>query len=400
VIIASVASGTSADGLDVAVVDLRLGQEGGVLEARLLHSRTVPWPSGVREQVLATLPPARVAVADWCALEQAVGQAAAAAVADLLEDTGVAAELVVSPGQTVFHDVRDGRCLGTLQIGQPAWIAERTGLPVVSDLRARDVAAGGHGAPLASTLDALWLASSDETAPPRAALNLGGIANVTVVGSDAQPVLAWDTGPANCLLDVAVERVTGGVQQHDVDGRMARAGVVRQDLLTRLLAHPHYTATPPVSTGREVFSAAYLDAVLAEVGQVDAHDLLATLTELTAVTVAHAVRPFGLVEVIASGGGTRNPALMDALRTRLGDTALVTSDDRGLPSDAKEVVLWALLGFLTWHGLAGSTPATGAPQPRILGRIIPGAGPLMLPPPAAAAPTRLQFRAPALRRAS
>ncbi len=146
--------------------------------------------------------------------------------------------LVVSPGQTVFHDVRDGRCYGTLQLGQPAWIAERTGLPVVSDLRARDVAAGGHGAPLASTLDALWLAGSGG---PRAALNLGGIANVSVVGEEGEPVRAWDTGPANCLLDVAAHRVTEGRLNHDVDGRLALAGEVRAELLAVLLEHPHFS---------------------------------------------------------------------------------------------------------------------------------------------------------------
>jgi anhydro-N-acetylmuramic acid kinase len=399
VIIAAVASGTSVDALDLAVVDLRLDSS-GMLQGRLLHSRTSPWPPQVRELVLASLPPAVTTGAEICALDQAVGQAAGAAVDALLRDTGTRAEIVVSPGQTIYHDVRDGQCRGTLQVGQPAWIAELTGLPVVSDLRARDVAAGGPGAPLASTLDALWLTTLDGVPGTRAALNLGGLANVTVVGSGDRPILAWDTGPANCLLDVAVARVTGGVQQQDVDGRIARAGVVRPDLLARLLAHPHYTAKPPVSTGREVFSASYLDGILASVGEVEPADLLATLTELTAITVANALHPFDLVEVIASGGGTRNPALMERLRARLGDTDLVPSGDRGLPADAKEAVLWALLGFLTWHGLPGSTPATGSAGPRILGRVTPGDGPLRMPEPVAVAPTRLEFRTAAVRRAS
>ncbi len=156
-------------------------------------------------------------------LDQRIGQAVADAVETTIAMLDRPPHLVVSPGQTVFHDVRDGVCVGTLQIGQPAWVAERTGLPVVSDLRSRDVAAGGHGAPLASTLDALWLAGPGG---PRAALNLGGIANVTIVGDEGAPVLAWDTGPANCLLDVAAARVTEGRQTRDDDGRLATAGTV------------------------------------------------------------------------------------------------------------------------------------------------------------------------------
>jgi anhydro-N-acetylmuramic acid kinase len=390
VIVVSVASGTSADGLDLAAVDLTL-TPAGALELDLVANRTDPWPAALREQVLAVLPPAPATVESWCALDQAVGQAAASAVVRLIADVGVQAELVVSPGQTVFHDVRDGQCLGTLQVGQPAWIAEATGLPVVSDLRARDVAAGGQGAPLVSTFDGLWLAGPGG---PRAALNLGGIANVTVVSNAGEPVLAWDTGPANCLLDVAAEQATEGALHYDEDGRLARAGKVRTDLLAELLTHPHFAAAPPVSTGREVFSAAYLSSVLARVDPVQPADLLATLTELTAVTVADALAPYSVAEVVASGGGTRNAALMDALGRRLGRTPLVTSDERGLPSPAKEAVMWALLGFFTWHGLPGVTTATGAAHQRILGRISPGAHPLRLPVPAGQAPRRLLVRTP------
>jgi anhydro-N-acetylmuramic acid kinase len=389
-IVVSVASGTSADGLDVAAVELAFAPD-GELELALVASRTDPWPAELREQVLAVLPPAPASVESWCVLDQAVGQAAASAVVRLLADFGVRAELVVSPGQTAFHDVRDGRCLGTLQVGQPAWIAEATGLPVVSDLRARDVAAHGHGAPLASTLDGLWLAGPDG---PRVALNLGGIANVTVVGDVGEPLLAWDTGPANCLLDVAAERATAGALLYDEDGRLARAGTVRSDLLAVLLRHPHFAAAPPVTTGRETFSAEYLRSTLATVDPVEPTDLLATLTELTAVSVADALAPYEVAEVVASGGGTRNPALMEALGRRLRGTPLVTSDARGLPAAAKEAVMWALLGFLTWHGLPGATSATGAAHQRILGRISPGADPLRLPTPVARAPRRMHVRTP------
>ena len=390
--VCAVASGTSADDLDVAVVDLGLDGSNVTMETVLWRSH--PWPDGVREQVLALRPPATTSAAAICFLDQRIGQAVADAVEATIAMLDRPPHLVVSPGQTLFHDVRDGVCVGTLQIGQPAWVAERTGLPVVSDLRSRDVAAGGHGAALASTFDALWLAGPGG---PRAALNLGGIATVSIVGDEGAPVLAWDTGPANCLLDAAAARVTGGRQTRDDDGRLAASGTVVAPLLDLFLEHPHFSLAPPVSTGREAFSAGYLDDVLARYGDVSGPDLLATLTELTASSVARALAPFGVLGVVASGGGVHNPALMAALRHRLGGAQLVTSDELGIPVDAKEAVMWALLGFLTWHGVPGSTPAPGAEAPRVLGRITPGADPLRLPPPANAyhrQPRRLRVLVP------
>ena len=394
-IIVAAASGTSADGLDVGVVDIdwagaepNSGPDGGPdLELRLLHLRTEPWPAGLGEAVLELLPPAVTTAARICELDTAIGQAVGAAARRAIRESDTDVELVVSPGQTVHHEVRDGECLGTLQIGQPAWVVEATGLPVVSDLRARDVSAGGHGAPLASTLDALWLAAAGGHT---AALNLGGIANVTVVGGAGEPVMAWDTGPANCLIDIAAARATDGLLRCDVDGAIAARGVVRSDLLDRLLAHPYFALTPPVSTGREVFSEQLLNEALAQMAPIEPDDIVATLTELTAVSVARALRPYDVVEVVASGGGTRNPTLMEALRRALGPTRLTTSDDRGIPADAKEVVMWALLGFLCWHGIPGSTQATGARTPKVLGRISPGDEPLVLPSPAQCRPRQLR----------
>ena len=209
--------------------------------------------------------------------------------------------------------------------------------------------------------------------------------------------MAWDTGPANCLLDVAAARVTDGRQTRDDDGRLAEAGTVVTSLLDQLLEHPHFTLAPPVSTGREAFSAGYLDDVLDRHGEVSGPDLLATLTELTAHSVARALRPHGVMGVVVSGGGVHNPALMAALRRRLDGVRVVVSDELGIPADAKEAVMWALLGFLTWHGVPGTTLATGAEAPRVLGRITPGAEPLRLPPPANAyhkQPRRLRVLVP------
>ena len=384
-------SGTSLDGIDAAVVDLRLVD--GTVELIPLGHRENAYPTRLRDALLAALPPGECGAEQLCRLDTEVGQAFAAAAADALADLADGrADLVASLGQTIFHWVRDGRAHGTLQLGQPAWIAERTGLPVVADLRARDVAAGGHGAPLAAVLDQLWL--SGGSAEPVAALNLGGIANITVVGPGA-PTLAFDTGPGNALLDAAARRISDGVWQQDIDGELAAQGTVRKDLLGALLADAYYVKPPPKSTGKEHFHGEYLRVALESVPHVAAVDLLATLVELTAVTIADACRGRGLGKVVASGGGVRNPVLMAALRRRLDPIPVATSDELGMPSNAKEAYLAALLGFLTWHGAPANAPsATGAAGPRLLGSITPGAGPLRLPEPITTAVTGLKVHTP------
>jgi anhydro-N-acetylmuramic acid kinase len=293
--------------------------------------------------------------------------------------------LVASHGQTVYHWVDGQRALGTLQLGQPAWIAERTGLPVVADLRARDIAAGGHGAPLASVLDILLLSGSPKTA---AALNLGGIANITVVRPDAEPV-AYDTGPANALLDAAMLELTNGVESYDRDGEHSVRGSVDGPLLARLLDEPFYALAAPKTTGKELFNAAYLREHAPAAGD----DLLATLAALTVETVARELERHGVETVIASGGGTLNAAIMDGLRERLPQVDVRTIDELGVPSESKEALMIGLVGFLTANGLAGAVPScTGAARAVTLGSIVPGLRPLELPPPAATAPTRLELR--------
>lgn len=377
----AVASGTSADGLDVALVDL--DHDGsGELRVDVAECWAEAWPAGLADRLLAALWPAGLDAEQLCRLDTEVGRALGAAAARGCARSDRVPDLVVSPGQTLHHDVRGGVCQGTLQVGQPAWVVEATGLPVVSDLRARDVAAGGHGAPLAPVLDGLWLAGGPGR---RVALNLGGIANVTVV--DGGEVRGWDTGPANCLLDVAATAATGGRLRYDRDGGLARSGTVSERLLAELGAHPYFDLPAPKSTGRETFSEALLTAALDAAGRPDWPDVLATLVELTARTVADSVLPCRPTEVIASGGGVRNPVLMAAIARRLGEVPLSSSDDHGLPADAKEAVLWALLGYLTWHGVPVSTTPGGGPG-RVLGRISPGDRPLRLPPPSTY-PTRM-----------
>ncbi|MPZ80528.1 MAG: anhydro-N-acetylmuramic acid kinase [Actinophytocola sp.] len=404
------------DGIDVAVAELRLTDE--TIDLVPLGHAGVPYPTALRNALLAALPPGGCTAEELCRLDTEVGQAFAAAANDALGAIADGqADLVASLGQTLFHWVEDGHALGTMQIGQPAWIAEATGLPVVADLRARDVAAGGQGAPLASVLDRLWLreirsqdrASDREicsqdrarnTAPAGsgvvAGLNIGGIANITVVTPD-EPELAFDTGPGNALLDAAARMISNGAWQQDVDGDLAEQGRCRTDLLEIMLADAYYTAPPPKSTGKEHFHTDYLRAAMAKVPRVSGPDLLATLVELTATTVADACRAHGVTRVVASGGGMRNPTLRAALRRLLAPAELVGSDELGLPGDAKEAYLTALLGFLTWSGIPANAPsATGAKGPRLLGSITPGSAALRLPEPTTTTVTRLRVNQPAI----
>lgn len=376
------------DGVDVCVAELRL--IGDTVELLPVGHTELPFPTDLRAALLGVLPPNETTAEQVCKLDTAVGQAFAAAAAHAFATLADGrADLVASLGQTVYHWVEGDRALGTLQLGQPAWIAESTGLPVVSDLRARDVAAGGHGAPLAGVLDRLWLRDSAETT---AALNIGGIANVTVV-APGKPALAFDTGPGNALLDAAARMISGGVWHQDVDGDLAAQGTVVPELLKLLLADPYYALTPPKSTGKEHFHSEHITAALEKVDHVAGDDLLATLVELTATTVADGCRAHGVTRVVASGGGVRNPTLMAALRRRLEPATLVTSDVLGLPSDAKEAYLTTLLGFLTWAGSpADTTGTTGSRGARLLGTITPGSGPLRPPAPATTQVTRLRVR--------
>lgn len=373
----ALSSGTSVDGIDVALADLNFAADPSTLELKPLGHLEVPWDAQLREQILASLPPAEVGVRQWCALDTRIGQAFGEAGRIGLAELG-SAELVVSHGQTLFHHVAQGRVLGTLQVGQPAWIHAATGLPVISDLRSSDVAAGGHGAPLVSLLDQLWLGEQ-----PTAVLNIGGIANLTLVGGEE--ISTGDTGPGNCLLDAAAAELG---QKCDAGGALAAAGQVDSPALEALLADPYYARDFPRTTGREYFHRDYVAQRLAEAGVAvpTGNDLFATLTELTARTIADAVT--GAQRLVLSGGGARNPVLVDRLAELTGE--VTTSSELGLDADAKEAYLFALLGFLAVHGLPGTAPAqlsdplgprtTGAQRPVVLGSLTP-------PAPAPSAPT-------------
>ncbi|MFI7870300.1 anhydro-N-acetylmuramic acid kinase [Streptomyces salinarius] len=380
-------SGTSYDAVEAAAADLELRD--GTLVMRPLGHLSAPYPDRLRDLIAGSLPPAAVTMRAVAELDTGIGQAFAdVAVRAVRELCGGGADLVVSHGQTLYHWVEDGAVRGTLQLGQPAWIAEATGLPVVSDLRGRDVAAGGQGAPLVAMTDVLALAALPGVP---AALNLGGIANVTVVAPGAEP-LAFDTGPANALMDAAVRHFTDGAAAYDEDGRRAGAGRVDPALLRVLLDDPYYGRPAPKSTGKEHFHLPYLLDALAAAPVAEPDDVLATLARLTAVTVADACRAHGVTRLVVSGGGARNPVLMGLLAEELPGVALGSSDALGLPSDAKEALAFALLGFLTVNGLSGAVPSgTGARRAALLGTVTPGLEPLRLPEPANEPPRLLRI---------
>jgi anhydro-N-acetylmuramic acid kinase len=387
--VVGVMSGTSFDAVEAAATSLSL--EGETLALRLLGSRSFGFDPELRAGISAAMPPNTPGAGALCRLDTRLGQAFAAAARETAREfCGGRADLVVSHGQTFFHWVEGDRARGTLQLGQPAWISEATGAPVVSDLRSRDVAAGGHGAPLVSLFDVLLLGPGEE---PRAALNLGGIANLTVV-PPVGPPFAFDVGPANALIDAAVEHLSGGADTFDRDGRHAARGTVLPELLRALRDDPYFELQPPKSTGKERFNLSYVCERTGRFGRVADDDLVATLTALTSDTVAAELDRYGVVEAVASGGGTRNPWLMDRLRERAAGTRLREIEDWGIPSEAKEAYAFAVLGFLTVNGLPGTLPScTGARRPTVLGSITPGREPLALPAPVRVSPTRLVVEA-------
>lgn len=361
-------SGTSFDAIEAVAVKLSLDDH--VVSAQLLGHRSVPYSVELRRRVALVLPENATTIEEVCRLDTLIGQSfadVAGALADEFFDGE--ADVVCSHGQTVFHWVEDGHALGTLQLGQGAWIAERTGATVVEDVRSRDIAAGGHGAPLASLLDVLLLGLHPATV--RGSLNLGGISNITVVGPSAEPI-AFDIGSSNALMDAAVTRLTGGEEVFDRNGERAARGRVDNSLLADLLGDPYYDAPAPKSTGKEYFHLEYLLGVIGT-REIAPDDLLATLCEVTVETVARAVEKYDVSQLFVAGGGTRNPVLMAGLRRRLANVPISLIDEFGVPEDAKEACLFALIGFLSVHGLAGVIPsATGAREATVLGAIVPG----------------------------
>ena len=398
--ILSLQSGTSADGIDVAIVDIDIDidvdntavdddSRWPWLTMRPLLTRTVAWTVELRKRVLDLADGGRVDAEALCRLDTLIGQEFGAASLAAMRELGTPVDLVVSHGQTVFHWVDDGHARGTLQLGEASWIAEATAAPVLCNLRAADIAAGGEGAPLMGVFDRAWLGSSAaDTGRPEATVNLGGIANLSVVGSDGT-VMAWDTGPGNVLIDAVVARGTSGAASFDADGRLAAAGKVDDRLLAVLLDHPYLRRVAPKSTGRETFGLPFVDSALDVVKggpPLALEDLVATLTRLTARSVGAALRAGGAelpARLIASGGGVRNPSLMSELGAELAadGIALVSSAECGIDPDFKESLMFALLGFLSWYGGPCDLPATAPGRARLAGQLAYGPGSVRMPTP-------------------
>ncbi len=373
-------SGTSMDGVDAALV--RVAGSPDRPRVRLLAALTVPYPRRLRRRLLAIASGGSTSAGEISQLNFLLGEVFAAAAVQVCRRARVApARLAVigSHGQTVFHHGKPAGLPGrlpaaTLQIAEPAVIAERTGVRVVADFRAADIAAGGEGAPLVPLVDYLLL---KDTQKGTVVLNLGGIANVTVIPTGASPqgVLGFDTGPGNMVIDALVRHGTKGRKSYDAGGLLAASGQVLEPALAELVRFPFFHRRPPKSAGREQFGEQFVNRYFLSRRGARFKDLLSTATELTARTIADALRSFVLTRaaihrLIISGGGAHNHLLVRRLKELLPELKLQLSDAYGLPVDAKEAIAFALLADRTLRGLPGNLPSvTGARRPVVLGKI-------------------------------
>jgi anhydro-N-acetylmuramic acid kinase len=404
-IVAGVMSGTSADGIDVALVELNSPQakrrtagarkadlKAGQTSLRLLGHAELPYPADVRRLVLASMNSPRASVADLARLNFLLGDLYAEAVLSAQNKLKLKAELVGCHGQTLYHQGRPATFLGrqlavTWQAGDGSRMAVKLAVPVVSDFRPADMAAGGKGAPLVPFLDYLLYRDAEIG---RVMLNIGGIANITALppGATLDQVIAFDTGPGNMVIDALAEQLFG--EPCDRDGKIAASGRVLEDVVRRFANESYFRQKPPKAAGREEFGREFAreflqacnsSAVPTSAGQkaapVEKKDVIATATAFTARSIRDAlkryvVRKGQFTELIASGGGTRNPTLMSVLARDLGELRLRlrSSGEFGIPSGAKEAVAFAVLAFETWHRRPSNVPsATGATRPVVLGKI-------------------------------
>lgn len=369
-------SGTSADGVDAVLLEL-VGAPSALRWTLRAHLHQ-PHPPALRDDILRASRPGTSSPEYLCAINFAIAERFAGAVLYLCRQAGVApsaVDLIGSHGQTIWHIPG----ASTLQLGEPAILAECIGITTIANFRPRDIAAGGQGAPLVAYVDQLLFSHPSLS---RVCLNIGGIANITWLPARSQSdqqVLAYDTGPGNCLLDDAVSYLSGGRLTYDLDGALALAGCVCEDLLQQWIdAEPYFALAPPKTTGRELFSREYMLRLLASAraaGLTDA-DFMATLSAFTTraiVNAMYAFLPRLPDELILSGGGARNPALVRGLIAGLPQTLMRESGDVGMPSDAKEAAAFAVLAYESWHNRPGNLPsATGAAHPVVLGSITPG----------------------------
>jgi anhydro-N-acetylmuramic acid kinase len=369
-------SGTSVDGIDAALVDVSGTHLD--LQVKLMAAKTFPYPSELRSLILEVCAGKSLSMQEMAGLDDAIAQEFAAA-AIAIQNGHPIADLIGSHGQTVYHrPPRSGGLGYSLQLGRGEVIAQLTGITTVSNFRAADLAAGGHGAPLVPPVDACLLGHPTLS---RCVQNLGGIGNVTYLPAThhhpdfLQQVRGWDTGPGNSLLDLAVQYLSGGKLSFDQEGAWAAQGKPCKPLVDRWLQAEFFRQSPPKSTGREEFGLTYFQTCLQDAACFDlsAADLLATLTELTAASVVHSYRSFLPQlpdQVLLCGGGSRNRYLIERLTELLAPATVMPTDAVGLSADAKEAIAFAVLAHWWQLGVPGNLPeVTGACQPMCLGEI-------------------------------
>ena len=379
-------SGTSADGIDVALANV--SGTPPRLAAKLEGHYHASFPRQVREAILRLANGAATTTAEISQLNFLLGEEFASAAIAACAKWRIPMRkiaLIGSHGQTIFHQgvptefLSSRRIASTLQISEPSVIAERTGVTTIADFRPADMAAGGHGAPLVPFVDYLLYRSAKMG---RVTLNIGGIANVTVIPAGARPqdVFGFDTGPGNMIVDAVVEKITQGRQAYDKGARIAAKGQVIPSLLEKMLRDPYLRMRPPKTAGREQFGAAYAADLLssARKHRVRPEDLVRTATIFTALSIVGAFRQFILPrtevrQMIVAGGGTKNPLIMAQLQAALREIEIIRSSDFGIAEEAKEAFAFAILAYEGFHGRANNLPsATGAKHSVVMGKLVHG----------------------------
>ncbi len=377
-LVAGIMSGTSVDGIDVALVDIR--GEGFKQKVRPVAFHSIEYASDVRQAILGVCD-SKTDTRQVSQINFLLGQLFGEAVIEACDRAEIPPgkiELVGSHGQTIYHQPVPARLCGrdvvsTLQIGEPALISAKINAPVVADFRTADMALGGQGAPLVPYVDYVLYRHARRG---RVALNIGGIANLTAIQPKAEPseVMAFDTGPGNMIVDALVSQFSRGTMSFDRDGKMAAAGTVSHELLSDLMRDPFLSRAPPKSCGREQYGPEFVANMLRQ--GLPAADLVATITAFTAASIADAVERFvrprmKVDDLIVSGGGVKNPEIMARLRAQFPETQVNPSDEFGIDSDAKEAVAFAVLAYESFHGRPANLPsATGASRTTILGKLI------------------------------
>ncbi len=378
-------SGTSCDGIDACLVNIT--GNGLSTKVDIIGIETYPYKEKLRKLIIEASQETTGTVDKICRLNFTLGKLFADAARQIAAKSSVSIsdiDVIGSHGQTIYHisslkEKTDNEVRSTLQIGEPSVIAQETGVTTVADFRTRDIAAGGEGAPLVPYADFILLGREGIS---RAIQNIGGISNVTFLPENGgiDKIIAFDNGPGNMIIDRFAEIITDGRLKYDKNGKLASKGTLDQDLLERLCAHPYLSTPPPKSTGREDFGIHFSDELFKELRQddMDVFDAIKTITAFTAKSISDSYKNYILpsnkiAEVIISGGGVRNPVLFQYLKDYLRDISISKVDDFGIPSEAKEALVFAILANETICGNPSNVPsATGARESVVLGKIIPG----------------------------